>query len=462
MRQTLPKAAFFLAACFVALVTARPATAHFLWVDVVTADGTQTARVMFNEGAEPGGAHLLKKIAQTRAWARLADGSRVELKLAAPAKDDQPAALTAPLPAGTAAVEAECDYGVYTRVPGGVRLQYFAKCGLPGAPDRQGSQRPKMEIVPSRSEGKLAVAVQFDGKPDPTAELTAIDAEGEGSEIKLDADARATIPSAKPGRVALRAKHVQPTGEAGEVAGQKYVQTWYYATLVLAELAPNRPAENAGEETAAGALARARAERAIWHNFPGFTADLTASGEEGELQAKATIDSAGTVTLSGERSSLHDWAEQQLESLVQHRMPDGEVAEGKVTFIDEASPHPLGRMIDLGDEERQSRYRLKDDVIRQVDRRMGPERFTISVLAIERNREEKYLPRAFTMSFWDEKSGELKRTLAFWNTWQRVGDFDLPEQIVEVSADDRGSKTRALTLSDQRLLTGRPTPASKP
>ena len=54
--------------------------------------------------------------------------------------------------------------------------------------------------------------------------------------------------------------------------------------------------------------------------------------------------------------------------MVQHRMPDGEVTQGDVTFADEADTHPLGRKIDLGDPSLQSAYRIKDDVIMEVNR----------------------------------------------------------------------------------------------
>ena len=40
---------------------------------------------MFGEAAEPGEARLLAKIAKTRAWVRLADGSSADLKLIPPA-----------------------------------------------------------------------------------------------------------------------------------------------------------------------------------------------------------------------------------------------------------------------------------------------------------------------------------------------------------------------------------------
>jgi len=63
------------------------------------------------------------------------------------------------------------------------------------------------------------------------------------------------------------------------------------------------------------------------------------------------------------------------------------------------------------------------------------------------------------MTFWDVKTGELKQSLAYWNSWQRVGEFDLPERILEISAGPKGAKTKELTLSHQQLLERRTTGA---
>jgi Protein of unknown function (DUF3386) len=448
--------ALLIAGLLSVLIPARPVSAHFVWIDIADDAGTHTARVMFGEDPEPGEARLLGKIAKTQAWVRKSDGSTGELALSPPVGEDQPAALTARLPADAAAVEAACDYGVYTRAPGGVRLHYYATCLADATSKSAPSNRLKLEIVPALHDGRLEVAVFLAGKPDASAELIVLDQRGQSSEIKLDPDARASIELPKSGRLALRAKHVA-SDEAGEISGQKYAQTWYCATLVL----PGINGEAKAGGTAAEALARARDGRAIWHNFPGFTTDVAIRSDEGMLDAQATIDASGVVTLSGDRAPLHDWAEQQLQSLVQHRMPDGEVAEGQVTFVAEPTAHPLGQLIDLGDPERQSRYRLKDDVIYQVNRLMGPQRFTISVLSIERNKEGKYLPQAFAMSFWDAAGGELSKTLSYWNTWRRVGNFDLPEVILEVEAVKPAAKTRRLTLSNWQLLDRRSAQASQ-
>jgi Protein of unknown function (DUF3386) len=430
-------------ACLAICLSAAPAQAHFVWIIVAPDEKAPTVQIVFGETAEPGDAKLIGKIAQTKAWARLSDGQSTPLEVSSPADAGQPAALVAKPPENTVDVEAACDYGVYARAPGGVRLHYFAKCLVAGSKAAP-SERLRLDIAADIHDGKADLTVRFDGQPDSTAELLAIDSQADEKPIKLDDDGRATVDLPADQRLTLRAKHVA-LQDAGEAAGKRYSQTWYCSTLVLAP--DQKLIENAGQ-----ALTKARAGRALWTDFPGFSADVTVLSDEGTLDAQATIDASGVVTLSGDRSTLHDWVQEQLQSLVQHRMPDGEVSEGSVVFVPEPATHPLGRLIDLGEERMHSRYRLKDDVIREVNRTMGPSRFTISVLAIRRNDDGKYLPEAFTMTFWDVASGQLKRSLAYWNQWRRVGGFDLPEHIIEVSAGSEGAKTRQLTLRNQRLL----------
>ena len=174
------------------------------------------------------------------------------------------------------------------------------------------------------------------------------------------------------------------------------------------------------------------------------------------ITGQAKIDANGIVELKLPESKLADWVEEQLNSLVQHRMPDGEVNEGTVTFAEEAAAHPLGRKLDLGDPTLQSAYRIKDDVIMEVNRTAGPAmRFTISVLEVEWNAEHKYLPRAFTMNFFNSKSGALAVSNGYWNEWSRVGNFDLPKTIVEVSAHPGGTSTRKIAFSNCQLLGGK-------
>jgi hypothetical protein len=123
-----------------------------------------------------------------------------------------------------------------------------------------------------------------------------------------------------------------------------------------------------------------------------------------------------------------------------------------VTYTEETAEHPLGRSINLGDKEHQSVYRIKDRVVTEVNRQAGPMRFTISVLENEWNAEGKYLPRVVTLSNWVRSTGELKSSTAVTNTWQRIGSYDIPKTILEVTTGKDLRQVRQLDLSDVELL----------
>ncbi len=429
------------------------ANAHFIWIDLAsTADGQPQARLYFSETPEPGEPHLIAKIAHTKAWSRDAQDHVTDLTVGKPAGDESAELPLAGAAANGASLEADCDYGVYQRGPSGMLLHYYAKRlgGDWASGEQKLARAPRLalDIVPHRAGDKLKLAVIFQGKPSPGAELVVVDPAGEQQDLKTDEQGEASVNAAAGGRYAVRASHIVPDG-SGTRDGKKYAQTLHYCTLLVDV---PRSTVSAEEPSAVDALRRAREGRAVWEQFPGFTADVAITDDQETCKGHVTIDASGTVSLDAKPGKLTDWAEEQLNSLVQHRMPDGEVSEGKVVWADEPAGHPLGRKIKLGDAGFQSAYRLKDDVIMEVNRSAGKMRFTISVLEIERNAEQKYLPRAFTMNFFDAESGELKMGLGYWNQWQRVGAFDLPRTILEVSAHAGGTSTRQIEFSHCQLI----------
>ncbi len=437
------------------------ARAHFVWIDVVPADsGRPQAVLYFSETPEPGEPHLIGKIGHTKAWTRTADGTRAPLKPESADEGTAALPLAGPVASG-ASVEAMCDYGVYERGPAGLLLQYYAK-RLSGDWAKHGDKLARspelaLDVVPNFSAGKLRLQVLYKDQPSGGSEVVIVDPAGELQELKTDAQGRAETELAGPGRYAVRAAHIE-ADRAGKRGDKAYDQTWHYCTLLVdvgADAGVATPsAKEAGTAlSAADALQRARDGRAVWDDeFPGFAAQLTASDGKHRVAGRATIDAYGVVELEMAKSPLSEWVDQQLSSMVQHRMPAGEVSEGDVTFADEDAEHPLGRLIHLGDADLDSAYRIKDDVIMEVNRSAGPaSRFTISVLEIVRNAEKKYLPRAFTMSFYDSKSGALQQSLGYWNQWHRVGNYDLPKTILEVSAHPGGTSTRQIEFSNWTL-----------
>ncbi len=442
------------AALFCLLTLGLPsAHAHFLWIDAAAGDnGQPQARLYFSETPAPGEPHLIGKIAHAKAWVRDANGKRVELKLGTP---DEEAALL-PLAgevAGAASLETFCDYGIYERGPAGLLLQYYSKC-LSGdwakhADKPSRTDGLELDIVPTLEGGKLTLEVVYQGKPAPGGEVIVVGPNGDEQQFTADEQGRVTANAGSPGKYAVRAARIE-ADKAGERDGKKYAQTWHYCTLLVDVRGSAAPAAS---DSAVDALRRARQERAVWEDFPGYTTDLVVTSGDEKVTAKATIDASGVVELDMPESKLADWVEEQLSSLVQHRMPDGEVSEGDVKWAEENDDHPLGRLVSLGDTAFSSAYRLKDDVIMEVNRSAGPAmRFTISVLEIERNAENKYLPRAFTMNFFNAKSGALQNSLGYWNEWTRVGKFDLPKTILEVDAHPGGTTTRQIVFSNCKLI----------
>jgi hypothetical protein len=345
---------------------------------------------------------------------------------------------------------------VFAHGPAPTLLNYYAKAlgsDWTTSAAKTRAEKLKLDIVPALDGKNLAVQVLFDGQPVADAEVLFVDPAGEHHEVKADAQGKVSI-AAKPGAWAVRSSKVE-NGKGGERDGKKFDHTSHYATLTLDVPGTTLTAEKtpSAGDSALDLLVRARDGRAMWQDFPGFTTDLTVLSGAETLQGKATIDADGVVTLEMPKGKLTDWVEEQLNSMVQHRMPDGEVSQGDVTYAEEASAHPLGRKIDLGDPSLQSAYRIKDDAIMEVNRSAGPTmRFTISVLEIERNPENKYLPRSFTMNFFDAKSGDLRTSLAYFNSWQRVGAFDLPKQIIEIDAHKGGASAKQIDFSNCKLL----------
>jgi uncharacterized GH25 family protein len=448
---------FSIIAAFVFCVST--AQAHFIWLDVKPgSDNAPQAQLYFGEQPGPGEPHLIGKVAHTKAWVRSADGEPKNLGLVKPEEKDA-AALTAACPQqGATSVEAVCDYGVYSHGGPGFLLQYYAK-HLNGDwtnADAKLARAEKLllDVVPAVSKDGIAFNVLYQGKPAVDKEVIVIDPSEKQHDLKTDSTGKATFDSIEPGRYAVRAAYIED-GKGGERDGKKYSQTWHYTTLTFD--VPGTPkaktAAKAADPNAIDALARARAGRAMWEKFPGFKADITVTAEGKNISGKVSIDPNGAVDLNFPKSEIADWTEEQLASLVQHRMPNGEVSEGNVTWAEEENTHPLGRKIDLGDPKLQSAYRLKDDVIMEVNRTAGPNmRFTISVLEIVHNAEGKYLPRSFTMNFFDKKSGEVKISLAYFNDWQRVGTFDLPKTILEIDTRNGKSTTRQMAFSNYELL----------
>jgi hypothetical protein len=436
---------------------AREAAAHFIWAVVEPGSaGQPVARLYFSEGPYADEARLLEKIAGAKVSLRSARGEAQPLELKAESVDGL-GSLAAPVDeSGPFALEVFCDYGPLTRGDARFLLQYYAKhLRADAAADLNAVARAEalpLDIVPRRTDAGVEVTVLWQGQPAANAEVQFQPAKGSNIDAKTDAEGKAVFPVADPGLYAFRAKFVEE-GRAGERDGVKYDSARHYATLTLAlTAAASAPATTeAAAESAGGVLERAWAARAEWTDFPGFEAKLRIAVNDSVANGRIIVSNSGGVTLEGFEGIELDAVQRQLESLVGHRLGSGGGGE-EVSFADDQTDHPLGRRLRLNDDL-DSYYRVRGDVITEVQRKMGSGRFTITVLEVHRNAEDKYLPQLYTVSSWAE-DGSLRSTSTAEETWTRVGTFDLPQRVVHVVAGgEREHRVTRLDFSDHKLLT---------
>jgi hypothetical protein len=84
---------------------------------------------------------------------------------------------------------------------------------------------------------------------------------------------------------------------------------------------------------------------------------------------------------------------------------------------------------------------------------MSGQNMTITVLDNEKNAEGRFLPRGYTVQYWDDASGKLVRSESVSDRWTRVGPFDLPERHTATATSDNGFSVRSLRLWEHQLTT---------
>lgn len=441
----------------VALVSAAPpAAAHFVWVSVERdSSGQPAAHVWFSELAEPDDAALLDKIAAVKVWSRSADGKPQLLKLAKQLQGNG-GAWVGTLSADCRALSAHIRYGVLERRGERFLLQYHAKyldATAAGWKVLARDEALAFDVVPYQTEKGFALEVLYQGKPAASAEIVIFDPTAAETTTKTDEAGRVALAASRPGLYSIRAKWV--VAEAGKDGDQEYPQVNHYSTLALrvgkSDVGTRAADQSAAIGSAAELINKARGARAVWHDFPGFEADLALYAEGRKQHGKVRIAAEGEVTLTGFQLKDEKAVAGPLRSLVAHRRPGGE-SDDRVSFADSQADHPLGRLIKLDyDSAMASAYRIKDDVIREVNRQMDGGRFTISVFEVNRNPEGKYLPGFYTVNFWNQ-DGSLRSSSAVRETWVRVGQFDLPATHAAVFAGANEHRNVSMTFSNHKLL----------
>ena len=212
--------------------------------------------------------------------------------------------------------------------------------------------------------------------------------------------------------------------------------------------------ENADDPRARELLRRAFAKTSRWPaNFGGFEADLRVNVNGEETTGKVTVKSSKEVEVSLDNEALQQWAQGQIAMIATHRGPRTfEESDGKYQLAFEGEEnHPQGPRVSLGDSMG-STYRIKDDRITQINRKMPHVAFTINVEDGTVTQDEKYLTTRYTVYYYSPKDGSLANVESFSDSYTRVGNADLPATRRMISYEKGATVTRTMTFENHKSL----------
>ncbi len=157
-------------------------------------------------------------------------------------------------------------------------------------------------------------------------------------------------------------------------------------------------------------LRRAFEKTSRWgKDFPGFKAELICVDQGRSVKGGVTIRSPREVEVVLPDEELQKWAQGQIAMMAIHRgSRPFEESDGKYSLtLDPADDHPLGRLLNIHGDGMNSRYRIKDDRITQINRRMERIQFTINVEESLKTQDDKHLTTRYTVYYFSPKDGKL-------------------------------------------------------
>ncbi len=195
------------------------------------------------------------------------------------------------------------------------------------------------------------------------------------------------------------------------------------------------------------------------YRFPadiaGFAADIEVSVNGDARRGPITLRSPRDLdlVLDADEATL-DWVRHEIGSMAGHRWPTPYAeSDGRWTLtINNEAGHPLGQLIEVHDDPFDSSYRLRDGRIAQINRQMGPTRFSINIHEHTRTVDGRTLPRSFTVVFWDTEQGRLTRTDVYQDRYVDIDGVYLPSQRRILRAEDSGISVHELALTNHARL----------
>jgi hypothetical protein len=201
-------------------------------------------------------------------------------------------------------------------------------------------------------------------------------------------------------------------------------------------------------------LHRAFDRTARWRaDFVGFTAALIVNDDGVEHHGTAQVTMPRSVEVTIAEPGLQQWAQQQLAMMVGHRAYRAfDQSDGKyVLTLGPEEAHPLGRLIYIHGDGMNSRYRVRDERICQIQRSMERVKFTINIDDSMTTGDGQVLTTRFTVYYFSPSTGQLTQVESFMDDYTEVRGVVLPKARRVTFADNGEARVRALLLSNHVL-----------
>lgn len=228
-----------------------------------------------------------------------------------------------------------------------------------------------------------------------------------------------------------------------------------FAIPSFAVEADTQTTSKTSEPTAASLRQAAHDAREVWHNFPGFTANIVVSDDSERYEGTIRVGKDFEYVLDIAEEAKKPWLKSKLRSVIAHREPSASPEQYDVSFQDEAAEHVAGRLI--AENDGSGVFRIQDGQIKEVIRRNESSWFEITTLENFTTPAGKVLPQTTSVTFRDPDTGNIQSNLSNYFAWKQVGDFYLPDHCYTVKTGGKGERSvRKLEFSAFQLHLGEP------
>ena len=189
-------------------------------------------------------------------------------------------------------------------------------------------------------------------------------------------------------------------------------------------------------------------------DFQGFQSDLRVNINGKETKGTVTVKGPKDVTVSIDDEEIQKWAQSQIAMIAVHRGPRSfEESDGKYGLTLEGdSSHPLGQRVNINGDGMGSWYRVKDNRITQINRKMPHMAFTINVEDSSVTQDQKYLTTRYTVYYFSPKDGSLQNVDSFSDSHTRISSSDLPATRRIISYENGEVVAKSLVFENHKML----------